>query len=39
MTIEKILCLGVGFLMGVMFSVIGFVLLSDWLDEREKRGK
>ena len=39
MSIEKVLCLGVGFFLGVCFCVLMFVCLSDWMDERERREK
>ena len=34
-----ILTFAVGFAAGVAFSIIGFVCLADWLDEREARRK
>lgn len=37
MTIEKLLCMGVGFFAGICVTVIGMVCLSDWLDERDQR--
>ena len=39
MTLDKILCLGVGFVFGVFASVVGFVCLMDWIDERDARKK
>ncbi len=36
MTLEKILCLAVGFFMGICFTVIVTVLIADWQDKRSK---
>lgn len=35
MTIEKLLCLGVGFVIGVAFTIIVSVCLVDWMDKRK----
>ncbi len=36
MTLEKILCLAVGFFMGVFATVIVTVLIADWKDKRSR---